>query len=88
MLHKNIQNIPSFFYCEKCDYKCSKQSVFNQHLNTAKHKNATSMLQNICPKNVCQSNNQKNRQGNINREVGKSFVVSILILLFIYKQKY
>ena len=58
MLHKNIQNIPCIFYCEKCDYKCSKKSVFNQHLNTAKHKNATCMLQNIFPKNVCDCGKQ------------------------------
>jgi len=27
------------FYCELCDYKCSKQSVFNKHLTTRKHIN-------------------------------------------------
>ena len=26
------------FYCEKCDFKCSKKSNFNKHLTTAKHK--------------------------------------------------
>ncbi len=56
MLHKNIQNIPHKFYCEKCDYGCSKSSIYNQHLNTSKHKNATDMLQNatnIFQKNLC-----------------------------------
>ena len=27
------------FYCELCDYKCTKQSVFNKHLTTRKHIN-------------------------------------------------
>jgi len=26
------------FICEKCDYKCSKQSEFNKHISTNKHK--------------------------------------------------
>ena len=26
------------FYCEKCDFKCSKKSNYNKHLTTAKHK--------------------------------------------------
>ena len=31
--------MPTEFYCEKCDFKCSKQSIFNKHLETVKHKN-------------------------------------------------
>jgi hypothetical protein len=27
------------FYCECCDYKCSKQSEYTKHILTAKHKN-------------------------------------------------
>jgi hypothetical protein len=27
------------FYCNSCDYKCSKESEWNKHLITAKHKN-------------------------------------------------
>jgi hypothetical protein len=30
--------MPSIFYCEKCDFNCSKQSIYNKHLSTAKHK--------------------------------------------------
>jgi len=26
------------FYCEKCHFKCSKQSIYNKHLDTIKHK--------------------------------------------------
>ena len=28
----------SRFYCEKCNFKCSKQSIFNKHLDTTKHR--------------------------------------------------
>jgi len=34
---ENAKNA-KIFYCEKCDFKCSKQSNWNIHLNTAKHK--------------------------------------------------
>ena len=35
---KNEQNEQNIFYCELCDYKCSKKSNFNRHLLTGKHK--------------------------------------------------
>ena len=28
----------SRFYCEKCNFKCSKQSIYNKHLDTTKHR--------------------------------------------------
>jgi len=34
---KNAEN----YICEKCDFKCSKQSDYNRHILTAKHKNTT-----------------------------------------------
>ena len=34
------------YSCEKCDYKCSKESDFNKHLATRKHKTAYIGLQN------------------------------------------
>ena len=34
-----FQKCSSKFYCELCDYTCSKQSVFNKHLSTRKHAN-------------------------------------------------
>ena len=33
------QNCSNKFYCELCDYNCSKQSVFKKHLSTRKHIN-------------------------------------------------
>jgi len=31
--------LPSFFYCEICDFKCFVKRDFNRHINTQKHKN-------------------------------------------------
>ena len=42
MATKNVENMPPKFYCEKCEYKCSKKFCWDQHLSTTKHKNATS----------------------------------------------
>ena len=41
MATKICVNMPPVFYCEKCDYKCSKKFCWEQHLTTRKHKNAT-----------------------------------------------
>ena len=58
--------MPTEFYCEKCDFKCSKQSIFNKHLETVKHKNVgyihgylgyndtKNILSEKCPKNARQ----------------------------------
>jgi hypothetical protein len=35
------QNKPPKFICDKCDFKCSKQSNYDQHLLTNKHKKLT-----------------------------------------------
>jgi hypothetical protein len=58
LMPKNADN----FYCEFCDFKCSKQSNFNNHLLTLKHikryKNGKNdnkkMPKNATPKCVCQ----------------------------------
>ena len=34
------------FYCEKCDFKCFKQSNYDKHLSTRKHKMITNDDQN------------------------------------------
>jgi hypothetical protein len=39
MDYKNSPKLANKFVCEKCDYKCSKQSDFDKHLLTLKHKN-------------------------------------------------
>jgi hypothetical protein len=34
---KKLQKVAQNFYCEKCDYSCSKKSSFEKHLLTKKH---------------------------------------------------
>ena len=41
MITKNSPKVATKFYCERCDYKCSKKSDYNKHLTTAKHKKIT-----------------------------------------------
>ena len=41
MVTKNVPKNNKNFYCEECDYKCSKKSVYNKHLMTLKHKKRT-----------------------------------------------
>jgi hypothetical protein len=37
----------NYFCCEKCDYKCIKQSQWERHINTRKHKNVDILLTNV-----------------------------------------
>jgi len=37
----------NFFCCEICDYKCSKQSQWERHISTRKHKNIDILLTNV-----------------------------------------
>ena len=39
MSTKKTPKNASYFFCKKCNFKCSKQCDYNRHLNTAKHKN-------------------------------------------------
>ena len=41
---KANENMLQNFYCEKCDYKCSKKYCWEQHINTAKHSKANNKL--------------------------------------------
>ena len=47
------------FYCEKCDYICSKQSDYKKHLLTLKHKNGDIMVTNS---DILLSNHPENKQ--------------------------
>jgi len=42
---KTSKNIP-IFYCESCDFKCSKKGDYNRHILTRKHKIATNSNEN------------------------------------------
>ena len=35
---KKSPKISAKFFCEKCNYKCCKQSEYNKHILTNKHK--------------------------------------------------
>ena len=48
---KKMPKNAEIFYCEKCDFTCSKQSNYEKHLLTAKHKNRT-ILNEKMPKNA------------------------------------
>ena len=50
---KNMLNIPPIFYCERCDYTCSKKSCWSQHLLTSKHSKAKNELNQANKKYVC-----------------------------------
>ena len=38
MITENSQKSQPFFYCENCDYKCSRKCDYNKHIMTSKHK--------------------------------------------------
>ena len=46
MASENSQKLAKKFYCEKCDYNCSKQSDYKKHILTLKHQNASNGLTN------------------------------------------
>jgi hypothetical protein len=52
--NKNNQNMPSKFYCEDCQYTCSKKSCWSQHLMTSKHQKANSKLTEANEKYSCE----------------------------------
>ncbi len=42
------------YQCNSCDYECCKKSCWEQHLRTAKHKNANLALTNANTKYACE----------------------------------
>jgi hypothetical protein len=44
MADQKVAELPAQFYCEKCDYKCSREWLFKRHKLTRKHQNADKML--------------------------------------------
>ena len=48
---KNLQKISKKFYCDCCEYTCSKQSEYTKHVSTAKHKILTNPNKKY-PKNI------------------------------------
>jgi hypothetical protein len=49
MLTKNVTENISKYVCEKCDFKCSKQSYWGRHIITAKHIRLTNVNLSVAP---------------------------------------
>jgi hypothetical protein len=47
MFTENTLFTPNYFYCNDCDFKCSKNCDWNRHLSTRKHKNVAKMFTNV-----------------------------------------
>lgn len=55
-----MQNIQPKFYCQSCDYSCSRKSLWDQHLDTLKHqkaKNANLLSNEANTKYTCENCN-------------------------------
>jgi hypothetical protein len=50
-------NMPQKFYCENCDYTCSRKTCWTQHILTAKHIKATNGLMPATKKYACENCN-------------------------------
>ena len=46
MADKNSLKLAKKYYCETCNYRCSKESDYNKHILTRKHQNASKGLTN------------------------------------------
>ena len=57
MTDKKMPKMPKDYYCEKCDFICSKKSNYTSHLLTAKHLNTYNYLQNDLQKNAKNAEN-------------------------------
>ena len=58
MLTKKHEKNTKIFVCEKCDYSSSKQSEWNRHITTRKHKNNDKCLQEKSHKLICVCGNK------------------------------
>ena len=54
MMTKNVPKMFQAFFCEKCNYKCSKQSVYNKHILTRKHEMMTNDDKKMSHSNKCE----------------------------------
>ena len=45
MADKKVSKSFQDFYCDKCDYKCSKISMWNKHISTGKHQKVSKSFQ-------------------------------------------
>jgi hypothetical protein len=52
MFTEKLQKVAQKFYCEKCDYSCSKKYSWNKHLTTLKHEHVDFCLPIVDPQNA------------------------------------
>ena len=82
MISENSENSESFFYCEKCDYKCCKKQHFKQHLMTSKHKkdiqNDKMISENSENLYKCECGKKYNHQSNLSRHIKKCLKIQKL----------
>ena len=67
MATKNMLKYEKQFHCECCDYKCSTQFCWNQHLSTRKHKNATNCYIDATNKYECTCGKKFNHHSSLFR---------------------
>ena len=63
---KKVAKVAKIFYCEKCDYKCSKKFNYEKHLNTKKHKRAIQLYNS---KNVAKEVEPKIYEQNVKKYI-------------------
>jgi len=75
MISENSENSENMYYCEKCDYKCSKKQHFKQHLLTSKHKNDMKNDKKISENSEdlykCECGKKYSHQSNLSRHIKK-----------------
>ena len=60
------------FYCEKCNFKCSKKWMFDRHIMTSKHKNTYTDLQLSCKKSYkCECGKEYTHRQSLNNHKSK-----------------
>ena len=92
-MKKAIQNsseILQKFYCDKCDYSCSRRGDFNKHVQSVKH-NATLSYKNAtensytcdCGKNYKHSSSFYRHKKICNYEPPKSMALESIFFIFL-----
>ena len=64
---ENSLKIHKKYYCEKCDYTCSKKCDFAKHTNSKKHNttNTTELQHNNSPYYICICGKKYNHRGSL-----------------------
>jgi len=80
MPENNCQKMPKTYFCEKCDFRCSKLSNWNKHILTSKHQtiqNNTKIIQKSADKYDCLCGKSYSHSSNFYTHRKKCTVVDI-----------